>query len=101
MALAAVKRMSFKMPGRGTVKFGVYTGTLTGYVNGTGIAMNASTFGLSSLLFVGITMNSGGALIAEWDPDTGYAKFYSSTDGTEAATNGINAREATVFYLGF
>lgn len=102
MALASVGRMSFKMPGRGRVKFGVYAGTLTGYVNGTGVAMNAAAFGLNSLIFVSITIQDGaGEYIVEWNRSTGYAKIYNRSDGNEVANDGGDSLTATILYVGF
>jgi hypothetical protein len=101
MALAAVKRISFKMPGRGRVRFGVYEGTLAGYVNGTGILMSKTTFNVDNLLFVAITFRDGaGAYVADWDRTTGYAKVYAA-GGAEVANDALDAVTAQVFYLGF
>jgi hypothetical protein len=101
MALAKVGRMSFKMPGRGRVKFGVYEGTLTGYTNGTGILMDKTVFNVDNLLLVVIVFNNNaGANIADWNRSTGYAKVYAA-GGAEVATNALDAISATVFYLGF
>jgi hypothetical protein len=103
MALAKVKRMSFKMPGRGRVRFGVYEGTLAGYVNGTGIAMSKTTFApLDNLLFVGITFKDAtGLYTVDWNRATGYAKVYTAATGVEVANDALDAVTATVFYLGF
>lgn len=102
MALAKVGRMSFKMPGRGRVRFGVYEGTLTGYVNGTGIAMSKTTFApLDKLLLVVIVFQNGaGAYVADWSRSTGYAKVYAA-GGAEVSTAALDNTIATVFYLGF
>lgn len=101
MALAKVGRMSFKMPGRGRVKFGVYEGTLTGYTQLTGILLDKTVFNVDNLLLVVIVFNNGaGAYIADWSRSTGYAKVYAA-GGAEVATNALDSVSATVFYLGF
>jgi hypothetical protein len=101
MALAKVGRMSFKMPGRGRVRFGIYEGTLTGYVNGTGIAMSKTTFSVDKLLLAVIVFSNGaGAYVADWSRATGYAKVYAA-GGAEVSTAALDNTTATVFYLGF
>jgi hypothetical protein len=101
MALAKVSQMSFKMPGRGRVNLGVYKGTLNGYLNGTGFAINAATFGLTTLLFVAVEwIDAEGDVIADWDPSTGYLKAYT-TAGVELANDALDSISANIFYVGF
>jgi len=102
MTLTKVERMHVKLPGRGNVKFGVYTVALTGYVNGTGLALNAAAFGLSSLLFLSIQPIDGlGDFLYDWNPSTGYVKAYVVATGAEAATNALDNYTVRVMYLGF
>lgn len=102
MTLTKVSRLSFKMPGRGSVKLGCYDAALTGYVNGTGLALNAAAFGLSTLLFVSIVpTDDAGVHLFEWDASTGYMKAYVAATATEVANNALDAVTARVMYVGF
>jgi hypothetical protein len=102
MTLTEVSRVGFKMPGRGTVRLGVYTAALTDYVNGTGLALSASALGLSRLIFVSIQpIDDAGVHQFDWDPTTEYLKAYVAATGSEAANDALDSVTATVFYLGF
>jgi len=102
MILTKVERFHVKLPGRGNLKFGVYTAALTGYVNGTGIALNAAALGLSTLLFVNIqTTNDTGLHLFDWNPSTGYLKAYAAATGAEVANDALDNYSARIFYLGF
>jgi hypothetical protein len=102
MTLTEVSRLSFKMPGRGSVKFGFYDAALTAYDEGVGLLFDAAAFGLSSLLFVSFQPADGeGDFLFDWEPSTGYMKAYVVDTGAEAADNALDAVTARVMYVGF
>lgn len=102
MTLTEIVRFRNKEPGRGTIRTGVYNCLLTGYVKGTGIALDAAAFGLTVVKQVMVQpVDCAGLWLFDWNPADGVLTILDVSDGLEIETNEADGDNARLLYFGF
>jgi len=102
MTLTEIARFRNKEPGRGTIYSGIYNCLLTGYVKGTGIALDAAAFGLSQLSQVIVQpVDCANLWLFNWDPSIETLIIVDPADGLEIETNEGDGDNVRVLYFGF
>ena len=100
MALTQVARFSYRLPGRGIVKHGIYQLGLDSYNEGFGFTLDAGDFGLARLLQLSFQPVDCEGVVFDWNPSTGALKAYTAND-TEAGDDSLDGMKIRIAYWGF
>lgn len=104
MTATEIVRYANKETGRGRTFSGIYNILLTGYPNGTGFTLSASTFGLNRLMQIMVLpVDCVGLYNFDWnpDPESHVLKIYEVSDQTEIETDEADGKNIRVLYFGF
>ncbi len=98
--LEELVRFSYRLPGRGVLKHGVYEMSLDGYIEGAGVTISLESFNISRLLQILLDPVDCVGVSFDWNPGTGVLRAYTAI-GVEAETNELDGKKVRITYWGY